>query len=93
MEATIQVRKRGTFTLPAELRTRYNIQPGDTFRLLDLDGIFVLTPMVPLVPELAQEIERARIEAGLSVEEMLQGLRQQRERYYAEKYARDDETA
>lgn len=42
--------------------------------------------MVTMVPELAREIERARIEAGLSVEEMLQGLREQRERYVAEKY-------
>ena len=85
MDATIQVRKRGTITLPAELRERYKIKPGDTFRLLDLDGIFVLTPMVPMVPELAREIERARLEAGLSVEEMLEGLREQRERYVAEK--------
>ena len=92
MDTTIQVGRRGTLKLPAELRAQYNIQPGDTFRLLDLDGIFVLTPMVPMIPELAREIERARIEAGLSTEEMLQGLREQRERYYAERCARDDET-
>jgi AbrB family looped-hinge helix DNA binding protein len=92
METAIQVRKRGTITLPAELRAQYDISPGDTFRLLDLDGIFILTPMVPMVPELAREIERARIEAGLSTEEMLQGLREQRERYYAEKYASDAST-
>lgn len=84
--SSVQVRQRGTLTLPSELRERYNIKTGDTFRLLDLDGIFVLTPMVPMVPELAREIERARIEAGLSVEEMLRGLREQRERYMAEKY-------
>ncbi len=86
MSTTIQVRQRGAITLPVEFRQRYNIQPGDTFRLVDLDGIFVLTPMAPLVPELAREIERARIEAGLSVEEMLQALREQREQYVAEKY-------
>jgi bifunctional DNA-binding transcriptional regulator/antitoxin component of YhaV-PrlF toxin-antitoxin module len=86
MATTVQVRQRGALTLPIELRERYNIQPGDTFRLIDLDGIFVLTPMAPLVPELAREIERARLEAGLSVEEMLQALREQRERYVAEKY-------
>jgi bifunctional DNA-binding transcriptional regulator/antitoxin component of YhaV-PrlF toxin-antitoxin module len=86
MALTIQVRQRGTLTLPVELRQRYNIQPGDTFRVVDLDGIFVLTPMAPMVPELAREIERARIKAGLSVEDMLQELREQRERYVAEKY-------
>jgi len=89
MEATVQVRQRGTLTLPAELREKYGIEPGDTFRLVDLDGIFVLTPMVPMVPELAREIERARIEAGLSIEELLANLREQRERYYREHYAPD----
>jgi len=89
MEATVQVRQRGTLTLPAELREKYGIEPGDTFRLVDLDGIFVLTPMVPMVPELAREIERARIEAGLGIEELLANLRQQRERYYRENYVPD----
>jgi bifunctional DNA-binding transcriptional regulator/antitoxin component of YhaV-PrlF toxin-antitoxin module len=89
MESTVQVRQRGTLTLPAGLREKYGIEPGDTFRLVDLDGIFVLTPMVTMVPELAREIERARREAGLSIEELLAGLREQRERYYRENYARD----
>ena len=91
METTVQVRQRGTLTLPAELREKYGIKPGDTFRLVDLDGIFVLTPMVPMVPELAREIERLRQEAGLSVEELLTGLREQRERYHLERYG-DAET-
>ncbi len=84
---TIQVRQRGTLTLPAELREKYGIEAGDTFRLVDLDGVFVLTPMVPMVPELAREIERVRIEAGLSVEELLVSLAEEREKYYHEKYA------
>ena len=48
--------------------------------------------MVPMVPELAREIERARVEAGLSIEELLAGLREQRERYYIETHgqARSD---
>ena len=37
-----------------------------------------------MVPELAREIERARVEAGLSHEELLTNLREQRERTYAE---------
>ncbi len=86
MDVTVQVRQRGSLTLPASLRERYKIKPGDTFRILDLDGILILTPMVPMVPELAREIERARIEAGLNVEDMLAALQEQRERYVQEKY-------
>lgn len=86
MDATIQIRQRGSLTLPVELRERYGIEPGDTFRILDLDGIFVLTPMTPMVPELAREIERARLEAGLDTADLLQALREQRARYVAKTY-------
>ncbi len=89
MEATVQVRQRGVLTLPCELRDKYNIKPGDTFRLMDLDGIFVLTPMTPIVPELAREIERLRQDAGLTIEELLQSLREQRQHYHQETYASD----
>lgn len=78
MSEQVQVRQRGTLTIPAALRDKYGIRAGDTFHLVDLGGVFVLTPMVPMVPELAREIERLRVEAGLSMEELLQGLREQR---------------
>lgn len=68
------------------LRRKYDIEEGDIFRLVDLDGIFVITPMVPMVPELAREIERLRLEAGLSTDELLESLRQERKRYYQEEY-------
>lgn len=87
MQDTIQVRKRGVVTLPADLREKYGIEEGDTFRVLDLDGLFVLTPMVPMMPELAREIESMRLEAGVSIQELLEGLREQRERYHREHYA------
>jgi bifunctional DNA-binding transcriptional regulator/antitoxin component of YhaV-PrlF toxin-antitoxin module len=86
MNTTIQVRQRGVFTFPSNLRSKYNIKDGDTYRVIDLDGIFVLTPMVPIVPELAREIEQVRLEAGITTEELLQGLREQREQYHTEKY-------
>ncbi len=44
------MRQRGTLTLPIEVREKYGIQPGDTFRLTDLDGTLVLTPMMPRTP-------------------------------------------
>lgn len=81
MDATIQVRQRGTLTLPIEIREKYGIREGDIFRIIDLDGIFVLTPMTPIVPELAREIEKARLEAGFSIQELLSALREQRGKY------------
>ncbi len=91
METTLQIRQRGTVTLPADLRNKYGIREGDTFRLVDLDGIFVLTPMVPMVPELAREIEKLRLEAGISTDELIANLREQRAQYYTETYTEKDD--
>lgn len=85
-EATVQLRDRGVVTLPKALRDRYGLAAGDALRVLDLDGVFVVTPMVPMVPELAREIERLRTEAGLSTEDLLEGLQRERERYARERY-------
>jgi bifunctional DNA-binding transcriptional regulator/antitoxin component of YhaV-PrlF toxin-antitoxin module len=85
MELTIQVRERGVVTLPVELRQKYHIENGKIFHLIDLDGIFVFVPMVPMIPELSNEIERIRLEAGLGIEELMDGLREQRERYNKDK--------
>ncbi len=85
-DSTIQICARGEIRLPEEVRERHGYRSGDTFRLLDLDGILVLTPTVPTVPELAREIERARVEAGLDAESLLRTLREERVRYFAEKF-------
>jgi bifunctional DNA-binding transcriptional regulator/antitoxin component of YhaV-PrlF toxin-antitoxin module len=83
---TIHIRSRGVMTLPADLRDTYGIQAGDAFHVVDLDGVFVLTPRVPRVPALAREIEQARREAGVCGDALLEGLREQRERYHTETY-------
>ncbi len=71
--------RRGLISLPLpELRRSYHIHPGDVFHLIDLDGVFVLTPMKPMVPELSQESERARTEAELGMDELLSALREER---------------
>lgn len=90
MDMTVQVRQRGTLTLPASLRSKHNIKQGDIFHLVDIDGLFVLSPLAPIVPELAREIEKMRLEAGFTTEELLQTLREQRAQYHLENYTDDD---
>jgi bifunctional DNA-binding transcriptional regulator/antitoxin component of YhaV-PrlF toxin-antitoxin module len=86
MSTAIQFRQRGTLTFPTKIRKKYNIQAGDTYHLVDLDGIFVLTPMKPMVPELAAEIERLLQETGASTDDLLLALREERARYVTETY-------
>ncbi len=79
MTMKVQVQRRGVLTLPAKLRRQYSIESGDVFQILDLDGIFVLSPTAPMVPLLAAEIEKMRLEAALDMTDLLQTLREIRE--------------
>lgn len=82
----VQVRDRGVVTLPKSIRERYGLGTGDVLDVLDLDGVFVLSPRTSVVPELAAEIDRLRVEAGVTTEDLVAGLRAERERYARERY-------
>jgi len=86
-ETIVVVSRGGAVTPPTGWREKYGIQEGDALQVLDLDGVIVLTPNATLVPQLAQEIERLRLEAGVTTDEMLEGLQEQREQYYVENHA------
>lgn len=78
---TIQVRKRGTITLPVIIREKYRLEEGDPITLLDMgEGVF-LSPKRSLLPKLAQEIERLREKHGVSTEELIAGVAEQRAKY------------
>ena len=78
---TVQMTQRGVVILPKALRERYKLRPGDRFTLLDLGGIFVLTPRRSEIDALADRITQALTERGETLETMLQVLREERERY------------
>jgi bifunctional DNA-binding transcriptional regulator/antitoxin component of YhaV-PrlF toxin-antitoxin module len=82
----VQLRRRGVLTLPKTLRDKYDLGEGDALHLVDVDGTFVLTPMEPVVPSLAREIERLREEAGLSTDELLERLQEERTALGRERY-------
>jgi AbrB family looped-hinge helix DNA binding protein len=84
---TLQIRSKGTVTLPIELRRKYGIDEGDVITLIDLeDGSFLLIPIVTQVDRLGDRVARAMAEAGVSEDELLAALDEERERYYQERY-------
>jgi AbrB family looped-hinge helix DNA binding protein len=78
---TLHVAQRGLITIPKSLREVYGIRPGDALTLLDLGGVFVLSPKPSQVDELADRIAADLQDKGESLESMLQALREERERY------------
>ncbi|MHC4134756.1 MAG: AbrB/MazE/SpoVT family DNA-binding domain-containing protein [Planctomycetota bacterium] len=70
MTRTIQIRQRGTLTLPAAMREKYGLGEGDPLTVVDLDGAILLTPRILRVPRLAEELERLRKRKGLTLKDL-----------------------
>jgi bifunctional DNA-binding transcriptional regulator/antitoxin component of YhaV-PrlF toxin-antitoxin module len=78
---TLQMAQRGVLVLPKTLREAYNLQAGDSFTLLDLGGVFVLSPRHSEIDRLAAQIAETLTKRGDTLESVLQSLREQREKY------------
>jgi bifunctional DNA-binding transcriptional regulator/antitoxin component of YhaV-PrlF toxin-antitoxin module len=93
---TLQVRKKGSITLPVELRSKYGVDEGDIFTLIDLgDGSFLLTPRVSEVNRMGNRVAEMMSQYNLTEDDLIAALDEEREEYYREHYvdkpSRDDE--
>jgi bifunctional DNA-binding transcriptional regulator/antitoxin component of YhaV-PrlF toxin-antitoxin module len=88
--STIQVRKKGSITLPMDLRAKYNVDEGDIFTLIDLgDGSFLLTPRISQVNRLGDRVAEILNAENVTLDDLLSTLDEERERYYQERYVKD----
>ena len=87
METTIQIRGKGVITLPIALRRRYNLNEGDVFTLIDLgDGNILLAPQLSRISKAGEQISALMADENVSLDDLLQALDEERERYYQENY-------
>jgi bifunctional DNA-binding transcriptional regulator/antitoxin component of YhaV-PrlF toxin-antitoxin module len=85
---TIQIRGKGTLTLPIGLRRKYNLFDGDIITLIDLgDGSFMLTPIVSQVDRKGSRVAEEMAEGEVTEDEVLRALDEERKHYYQEHYA------
>ena len=91
MDAIIlQMRKKGNLTLPAELRSKYGLNEGDVFTLIDLgDGAFMLSPRISRVNQLGDRVAQILQDENMTLDDLLSTLDEERERYYQEHYVQD----
>lgn len=78
---SVQLAQRGVLTLPKKLRDTYNLKVGDNLTLLDLGGVFVLSPRHSQIDSLAERISANLAQEGQTLEGMLKILREEREKY------------
>lgn len=72
--------QRGVITIPKSLRQAYGLRTGDTFTLLDLGGVFLLSPRRSEIDVLAEKVAGQWAKDGETLQTMLQALREERDR-------------
>lgn len=86
--STIQIRRKGVITLPGKIRKTYGLEEGDTLSFTDLSkGVFLLTAKPSEVARLGDRVASVLDEEGVSLEELLETLEEERRSYYQEHYA------
>jgi bifunctional DNA-binding transcriptional regulator/antitoxin component of YhaV-PrlF toxin-antitoxin module len=78
---TLQLAQRGLITLPKSLRDEYGLNPGDSLTLIDIGGVFVLSPYPSQIDQITARISERLSERGETLESMLATLREVREEY------------
>ena len=85
--SVVQVRGKGTITLPVELRRAYQVDEGDVFTITALgDGSFLLTPQTSRVQQLGQRIVDEMVASGVTLDDLMAALDEERETYYRQRY-------
>jgi len=79
---TLQIRRKGTVTLPASLRKKYKLEEGHILTLIDLgEGTILLTTKVSQVDKLADQIAEGFKHENITFDDLLQALDEVRKTY------------
>jgi bifunctional DNA-binding transcriptional regulator/antitoxin component of YhaV-PrlF toxin-antitoxin module len=78
---TVKIGQRGVVTLPQALRESYELAVGKDLTLIDLGGVFVLSPKESRVDALAGRLAGDLKAQGETLENLLSTVRQARVRY------------
>jgi bifunctional DNA-binding transcriptional regulator/antitoxin component of YhaV-PrlF toxin-antitoxin module len=86
---TLQIRSKGSITLPASFRKKYKLEEGEFFSLIDVgDGSFFLVPVESKVMKNADKVAKKVKEANVNLEDLLATLDEERKTYYKEHYVK-----
>jgi len=84
----VKMRERGQLTIPYEYRKELGLGKEDMLTVLKIGDVLVLVPRQLAGDVISRKIESAMKKKGLTLENLLKNLREQRKRYSKETYAK-----
>lgn len=75
----VELAQRGQLTIPKSLRDQYGLGEGSQLTILDIGGVFLVSPRRVSVDASADVLRDGLAASGATLEGMLADLRQRRE--------------
>jgi len=86
--ATAEIKSRGQLTIPKRVREQCDLEEGQVVSLIPVGDSVIITPKRLDIDDARKQIRRILKGSGLSVEEVLAGLREERGSVFEETYGR-----
>jgi len=83
-----EIRARGQLTLPKKIREMSNLEEGQVVSVIPVGDTVIITPKRLELDEARRQIRRILKKSGLSLEDVLAGLKEERKTLYEETYGR-----
>ncbi len=84
----VKLRERGQVTIPYEYRKDLGLGKEDVLNVLKIGDVLILVPRQLAGDALSRKIESTMKKKGLTLDNLLSNLREQRKRYSKETYAK-----
>ena len=82
----VTIRERGQLTIPQDIREELNLEKNTVVSVFRVGKALVITPKTLQRRSLARQGEAEMRRKGITLKELLDDLRAQRERYFDETY-------
>jgi AbrB family looped-hinge helix DNA binding protein len=85
---TVRIRERGQVTIPSSFRKDLGLDENDTLNMVKIDEMLILTQRKPFGDTVARKVESAMKRKGLTLDDLLVNLKDQRKKYNRETHAK-----
>ncbi len=85
---TAEIKSRGQLTIPKKIRMMSHLEEGQIVSIIPVGDAVIITPRRLDLDDARREIRRILKETGISPEDVLAGLKEEREELYRETYGK-----
>jgi AbrB family looped-hinge helix DNA binding protein len=82
----VKLRERGQLTIPSKYRKDLNLEENDALNVIKVGDVLILTSKRMAGDKLTKEFEKTMKKKGISLDDLLDDLKEQRKKYNKETY-------